>query len=93
MEDFKNNIKKFDFPLFIAVMLLSVIGNILVASATASYSNGKTQVLVQIAATIIGCAAAFILAFWDYEFLAKKFGWIIAADVFMLVLVLILGIG
>ncbi len=93
MEDFKNNIKKFDFPLFIAVIALSVIGNLLVASATASFSGGKTQVIVQIGATLIGCIAAVILAFWDYEFLAKKFGWIICAEIFFLVLVLILGIG
>ena len=57
MEDFRNNIKKFDFPLFIAVLLLSITGNLLVASATASFSGGYTQVLVQIAATILGVVA------------------------------------
>ncbi len=93
MEDFRNNIKKFDFPLFIAVLLLSITGNLLVASATSSYQGGSTQVLVQIAATILGVIAAIILAFWDYEFLAKKFVWIISFDVLVLLLVLVLGIG
>ncbi len=93
MEDFRNNIKKFDFPLFIAVILLSITGNLLVASSTASFSGGSAQVLVQIAATIIGIVAAFVFAFWDYEFLAKKFAWIVSAEVLILILVLILGIG
>ncbi len=93
MENFKNNIKKFDIPLFAAVVLLSVIGNLLVASATASFSGGKTQIIVQIAATFIGIGAALVLAFWDYEFLAGKYAWIICVELMLLVLVLILGIG
>lgn len=93
MENFKNNLKKFDFILFFAVLILSIIGNLLVASATHSYSNGKSQVIVQIFATILGIALCLFLAFWDYEFIAKKFKWIVGADIFMLVSVLILGIG
>ena len=93
MENFKNNLKKFDFILFFAVLILTIIGNILVASATASFSGGKTQVLVQIFATIIGICGCALVSFWDYEFIAKKFRWLVGTDIFMLVLVLILGIG
>lgn len=93
MENFKNNLKKFDFILFFAVVALSIIGNILVASATHSYSNGKTQVIVQIFATVLGMILCLLIAFWDYEFICKKTKWLIGADVFLLVAVLILGIG
>lgn len=93
MENFKNNLKKFDFILFFAVLILSIIGNILVASATHSYSGGKTQVLVQIVATFMGVCACIIVAFWDYEFIAKKFKWLVGIDIFMLLIVLVLGTG
>lgn len=93
MENFKSNLKKIDLPLFLGVIILSVIGNILVASATHSYSGGKTQVTIQIAATVLGIILCFAIALYDYEFLASKWIYIIGINVFLLVLVLILGIG
>lgn len=93
MENFKNNIKKFDFPLFLGTILLSIIGNLLVASATASYSGGKTQVIIQIAATVLGAVLCVVIAFYDYEFLSAKWLYIIGIDIFLLLLVLVLGIG
>ena len=93
MENLKNNIKRIDLPLFISVIILTVIGNILVASATASYSGGKMQVIIQICASIIGLILCLAIALYDYEFIASKWLYIIGIDVFLLVLVLVLGIG
>ena len=93
MENFKSNLKKFDLPLFLGVIILSIIGNILVASATNSYAGGKTQVIIQIAATLLGAVMCLVIAFYDYEFMASKWAYIIGIDIFLLVVVLILGIG
>lgn len=93
MENFKSKLKNFDFALFFGVVFLSIIGNLLVASATHSYSGGKTQVIIQIAATVLGIVMCLIVAFYDYEFMASKWVYIIGIDIFLLVLVLILGIG
>lgn len=93
MQNFKQNLKNLDLPLLGAVCLLSVIGILLVSSATASFSNGTTQVIVQIAAFIIGLACCLFLAFYDYEFLSSKYLYIIGIDIFLLVLVLLIGTG
>lgn len=93
MENFKNSLKRFDLPLFVSVLILSIIGNILVASATNSYIGGKTQVLIQIIATCVGVVFCLIIAFFDYEYISSKWLYIIGLDIFMLVVVLILGIG
>ena len=93
MENFKSKLKNFDLPLFIGVILLSIIGNILVASATHSYAGGKMQVIIQIAATVLGIIMCLCIAFYDYEFISSKWVYIIGIDIFLLVLVLILGIG
>lgn len=93
MQNFRQNLKNFDFPLMIAVMALSILGILLVSSATASFSNGKMQVIVQIGAFVMGLFCCIFLAFYDYEFLASKYLYIIGIDVFLLLLVLIVGTG
>lgn len=93
MYNLKQNLKNLDLPLLSAVFVLSVIGILLVSSATASYSGGTTQVIVQIGAFVLGLLCCLFLAFYDYEFLASKYLYIIGIDVFLLVLVLFIGTG
>jgi rod shape determining protein RodA len=93
MQEFKRSLNNFDFPLFLAVIILSIIGIFLVASATNSYQNGFSQIIIQAVATGLGIAFCLVLAFYDYEFLAANYLYIIGINVFMLVLVLFLGTG
>jgi rod shape determining protein RodA len=90
---FKQYLKNFDFFLFAAVIILSVIGILLVASATSSFSGGGNSVIIQISATLLGIVLCCFLAFYDYETLASKYGYIITVNILLLIAVLIFGTG
>ena len=53
MEKFRQMLKNLDIPLISAVCILCVIGIVLVSSATASFSGGKTQVIIQTGAFLL----------------------------------------
>ena len=93
IDKIKEQIKNFDFPLFIATVALTIIGIILISSATKSMSGGSRNVIIQIAALILGIAACLVVAFWDYEYLATKSYYIFGINILLLVTVLILGTG
>ena len=88
----KENLKNFDTPLFCACIILAVIGLILVLSASMSYGSYKI-IIIQTVAFLAGVFACLVIAFWDYEFLSTKWLYILGMNVFLLVLVLIIGIG
>lgn len=88
----KENLKNFDTPLFFACVILAIIGLILVFSASKSYGSLRI-ILVQSVAFITGVFICLVMAFWDYEFLSTKWLYIFGANIFLLVLVLIIGIG
>ena len=88
----KENIRNFDSPLFYACIILAVIGLILVFSASKSYGTSKI-IIVQTVAFFGGVGACLVMAFWDYEFLSTKWLYILGLNIFLLVLVLIIGIG
>lgn len=92
IKNIRENIKNFDTPLFFACFALSVIGILLVSSATSSYGTYKL-IIVQSGALILGMIFCFAIAFWDYEFLSTKYIYIFGLNIFLLVLVLIIGIG
>ncbi len=83
----------FDYPLFIATVVLTIIGIILVASATSSMAGGSRYIIIQSAALILGIIACFVVAFWDYEYLATKHYYLFALNILALVLVLLVGTG
>ncbi len=93
MEKLRQTLRNLDIPLISAVCILCVIGIFLVSSATASFSGGKTQVIIQTGAFLLGLVCCLFLAFLDYEFLASKYLYIIGIDLFLLVLVLLIGTG
>ena len=92
LKKIKENIRNFDTPLFFACIILAVIGLVLVFSASKSYGTYKI-IVVQGAAFILGVGICLLMAFWDYEFLSTKWMYIAGLNVFLLVLVLLIGIG
>ena len=93
MNTIKQYLKNFDLTLFIAVIILSIIGIFLVASATASFANSKTIMTIQICSAVLGIILCVAAAFLDYEFLGEKYKFIIGFNIFILILVLLIGKG
>ena len=86
-KDFKKN---FDFWLFFLTLAATIYGILMVSSAAPSAGR---YVAVQIAALILGCVAIGVLMVLDYEYLASISGYLYIGSAFLLVLVLIPGIG
>lgn len=89
----KENIQNFDLPLFICALLTAILGVILVRSASLTYSGGTRIVIIQTVALFMGLTGCIFMAFWDYEFLSSHSKFIFGFNVFLLLLVLIIGIG
>ncbi len=89
-----NFIRQFDYPLFIAVLLLSFIGLVVLSSATKVMPagfNGSRMMLAQIAGLTIGVVCALILSVFDYKNF-KLLGFLIyAVGILLLIAVLIIG--
>ena len=88
----KKSFKKFDFILFISVLLLCILGLIILRSATLSYDNIK-YVKTQGIATIIGFIAILLFVLLDYKFLGKMYIPIYVVCIALLLAVLIMGTG
>lgn len=88
--DKENILKNFDFALLFLTIFASVFGMVMIASAT----NGSFKyVLVQSTALILGLVCVFLLMIADYEYLAKMSKYLYGVSVFLLILVLIPGLG
>ena len=83
---------EFDWFLFIVTVLLSIIGVVMIYSATRTFSS-NTQVIVQSGAFVIGCAVMLAMCFFDYEQLQNLVKPIYIFAVAILILVLLLGVG
>lgn len=89
----KNKFQNFDIPLFAGTFFACILGIFLIKSASLTYDNSTRIVVVQIAALILGLVLLFVISFWDYEFLSTHAKYIFGINVFLLVLVLVIGIG
>jgi len=89
----KDKFQNFDIPLFLGVFITSVLGIFLIRSASLSYSNSTRLITIQTGAFILGLVLLFFISFWDYEFLSSHSKLIFAANIFLLLLVLVIGIG
>lgn len=91
-----NFARQFDYPLFLAVLLLSVIGIAVLHSATRvmpSGVNGDRIMLMQIIGMLIGVVLSVILSTIDYKDF-KTLGVILyIVSIFLLILVLFIGKG
>ena len=89
----KEKLHNFDIPLFAGVFIACILGILLIKSASLTYENSSKIVIVQTGAFILGLIMLFLISFWDYEFLSTHSKFIFAGNIFLLVLVLIIGIG
>ena len=92
LADVKSSIKNLDFVLLLIAGAVSVIGIIMVASATKSLDSNR-YVIVQGAAFLIGVVMIYSIIKLDYEFIASLWGAVFAFNIVALVTVLILGRG
>jgi len=86
-----NKAKRFDYLLFIAVILLTTIGLIAVYSATRKMPgnvNGNRMMITQIAGIIVGLISAFAFCWMDYKDL-KSLGYVFYAGTIMLLIAVI----
>lgn len=88
----KKALKKFDFVLFITVILLCAFGLLMIRSATLSLDTIK-HVKSQSIATGIGIIAILVLVLLDYQFLGKLYIPIYIVCNLLLIAVLIFGFG
>lgn len=91
-----NKVKRFDYILFIAVILVTSIGIVAVYSATRKMPtnvNGTRMMITQIAGLCIGLVCAIIFCFIDYKDL-KSLGYLFyAATIVLLIAVIFFGSG
>lgn len=83
---------EFDWALFVVTILLAIFGIVMIYSATRTL-NTNTNVIVQSATMVIGCALMLFTCFFDYEQLKNLVKPIYIFAVGILILVLLVGIG
>lgn len=89
----KEKFQNFDFPLFLGVFITATLGILLIRSASLTYTNSARLVIIQTGAFLLGLILLFFISFWDYDFLSSHSKLIFGANIFLLILVLVIGIG
>ncbi len=82
--------KEFDWLLFALTIILSVLGIVIIYSATRTIGS-NTNVIVQSAAMALGLGIMLFLCFFDYEQFANAIKYIYIFAVAILIIVLIFG--
>ena len=85
--------KKFDYSLFVAVIMLSAIGILVLNSATLNMKSGSRIMMVQTISLLIGIAVALIISAIDYKDFRTLGLVFYIASIILLVLVLFFGTG
>jgi len=85
-------IKTFDHIQILIPLCLSIIGLGVIYSATRSYETAKF-VIVQGAALVIGLVLLYFIVLLDYEYISAFWKYLYGANVALLILVLLIGIG
>lgn len=62
-----NFFKKFDYILFSAIIILSIIGAFVVSSAVNPMGNARRMIIVHVGSIIVGIVAAIIISCIDYK--------------------------
>lgn len=88
----KIGIEKNDKYLSVASILASLYGLLLISSAVRS-SDSKSSIIIQACAIIAGLFIMFVLSRIDYSYFIHLKGIIFGGYMFLLILVLIIGIG
>ena len=85
--------KNFDLLLFGLTMIASVFGIIMVASVSGTMTNPYDYIITQSVALALGLVCIYFIVALDYEYMAKFAYYLFGFSVFLLILVLIPGIG
>ncbi|MBQ7953817.1 MAG: rod shape-determining protein RodA [Clostridia bacterium] len=93
MGTFINNIKKFDKILIFLFVAAVTIGLVFIYSATRSMDNNMKFVIVQGVGILVGIILMYVITCIDYEDLASLWKFFSGLSLFLLILVLIIGIG
>lgn len=86
-------IKKYDKVLMILFFAAALIGLVFIYSATRSMDGNLKYIIVQCAGFAIGLVLMFVITYIDYDDLASLWKLFVGISLFLLVLVLIIGIG
>ncbi|NJD02096.1 MAG: rod shape-determining protein RodA [Ruminiclostridium sp.] len=86
-----NFIKQFDFPLFAAVFILSLMGIVVLMSAIQGLTSWKEAWFKQAVCLVIGIILAFVISTLDYKDFKTLGILLYVASIAMLILVLIVG--
>lgn len=90
----RNIYKKFDYILFVTVLLLSIFGLFIVRSATITRADGGLKIIaVQSATFLIGVVLAIIINFLDYREINFWVNLAYICSCVLLVVVLVIGRG
>ncbi len=93
MSTFINNIKKFDKILMLLFVAAVTIGLVFIYSATRSMDGNMKFVIVQGVGILIGIILMYVITCIDYEDLSSLWKFFTGLSLFLLILVLIIGIG
>lgn len=94
MSTFTGNIKKYDKLILFLFFSAVIIGMVFIYSATRSMEGNNLKfIIVQNAGLFIGLVLMYIITCIDYEDLCGLWKFFTATSIFLLVLVLIIGIG
>lgn len=88
--DIRDFLKRADSLLFILCLTASVIGIVIISSATKSY-HSSTYVYVQIAALIIGIVLYFLFTVIDTDIIADQWPLLLVAEIVLLLLLIPFG--
>ncbi|MDR0931082.1 MAG: rod shape-determining protein RodA [Clostridiales bacterium] len=93
MQRIKTIFNRLDTPLFILVITTSLLGILIVSSATSSFDNHIKFVIIQSGAFLFGLFALFVISFLGGENIANFSKWLAGISIVLLVAVLLVGIG
>lgn len=89
----QNLVKQFDYMLFLAVLLVSAIGIVVLSSATLQMEKGGRLMLMQSIGLGIGIVCALVISSIDYKDFKTLGPIAYFGSIVLLVLVLIFGVG
>ncbi len=94
MSTFLDNIKKYDKLLIFLFAVAVTIGMVFIFSATRSMGGNNIKfIVVQSVGLVIGLLCMYVITYIDYDELANLWKLFAGTSVFLLILVLIIGIG
>lgn len=89
--DIRAFLKRADMLLFSLCLITSILGIVIISSATRSYDNPSSYVYVQIASLIIGIVLYFIFTVIDADIIADQWPLMLVTEIALLLLLIPFG--